>query len=58
MVVERGKKEEQEEEPTTSLVLAGGAEEGKDVAGAVHNAMALLEGILREAPAQGVKRVA
>jgi hypothetical protein len=55
-MVERGKKEDQEE--PTSLVLAGGAEEGKDVAGAVHNAMALLEGILREAPAQGVKRVA
>jgi len=58
MVVERGKKEEQEEPTTSLLVLAGGAEEGKDVAGAVHNAMALLEGILREAPAQGVKRVA
>jgi hypothetical protein len=55
-MVERGKKEDQEE--PTSLVLAGGAKEGKDVAGAVHNAMALLEGILREAPAQGVKRVA
>jgi hypothetical protein len=55
-MVERGEKEDQEE--PTSLVLAGSAEEGKDVAGAIHNAMALLEGILREASAQGVKRVA
>jgi hypothetical protein len=45
MVVERGEKEDQEE--PASLVLAGGAEEGEDVAGAIHNAMALLEGILR-----------
>jgi DDE superfamily endonuclease len=55
-MVERGKKEDQEE--PTSLVLAGGVEKGKEVAGAIPNAMALLEGILREAPAQGVKRVA
>ena len=55
-MVERGEKEDQEE--PSSLVLAGSAEEGKDVAGAIHNAMALLEGILREASAQGVKRVA
>ncbi len=39
-------------------MLAGGTEEGKEVAGAIPNAMALLEGILREVPAQGVKRVA
>jgi hypothetical protein len=56
-MVERGKKEEQEEEPA-SFVLAGGTEEGKEVAGAISNAMALLEGILKEAPTRGVKRVA
>jgi SRSO17 transposase len=55
--VERGKKEDQEE-PAAPPVLAGGAEEGKDVAGAVHNAMALLESVLREAPAQRVESVA
>lgn len=54
--VERGKKEDQEE--PASPVLAGGAEEGKEMVGAIHNAVALLEGILREAPARGVKRVA
>ncbi len=54
--VEGGEKEDQEE-PAPS-VLAGGAEEGKDVAGAIHNAVALLEGVLREAPAQGVESVA
>jgi len=53
---ERGKKEDHEE--PASVVLAGGAEEGKEMAGAIHNALALLEGILREAPARGVKRVA
>jgi DDE superfamily endonuclease len=55
-MVERGKKEDQEE--PAPLVLAGGAEEGKEMAGAIRNALALLEGILREAPARGVKRVA
>ena len=54
--VERGKKEGQE--GSAPCVLARGAEEGKEVAGAIHNAMALLESILREAPTQGVKRVA
>ncbi|MCA1719500.1 MAG: IS701 family transposase [Actinobacteria bacterium] len=55
-MVERGKKEDQEEQ--ISLVLAGGTEEGKEVAGAVRNAVALLEGILSEAPTRGVKGVA
>jgi hypothetical protein len=55
---ERGKKEDQEEEPPAPSVLAGGAEEGKEVAGAIPNAMALLEVILGESPARGVKRVA
>jgi hypothetical protein len=55
---ERKKKEDQEEEESTSFMLARGTEEGKEVAGAIPNAMALLEGVLREAPAQGAKRVA
>lgn len=55
-MVERGEKEGQEE--PASVVPAGGAEEGKEMAGAIHNALALLEGILGEAPARGVKRVA
>lgn len=55
-MVERGKKEDQKE--PASLVLAGGAKEGKEVAGAIHNALALLEGILGEAPTRGVKGVA
>jgi len=55
-MVERGEKEDQEE--PASLVLAGGAEEGKEMARAIHNALALLEGIFREAPAPGIKRVA
>jgi hypothetical protein len=45
---ERGKKTDHEE--PASLVLARGTEEGKEVAGAIPNAMALLESILREAP--------
>lgn len=39
-------------------VLAGGAEGGEGVAGAVGNAVALLEGVLRSAPAQGAKSAA
>jgi hypothetical protein len=39
-------------------VLAGGFEDGKGVAGAVGNAEALLEGVLREAPAKGATRAA
>ena len=39
----RGKKE-------TQSVLAGGLEGGKGVVGAVGNAVALLEGVLRDAP--------
>jgi hypothetical protein len=54
---ERKKKEEQEEKPASSM-LAGGFEVGKEVAGTIPNAMALLEGILGEAPARGAKRVA
>ena len=54
---ERGKKEDREE-LATSFVLARGAEAGKEVAGAVRNAMALLESVLQEAPTRGVERVA
>jgi len=47
----RGKKEDPE-------VLAGGFEGGKGVAGTVGDALALLEGVLRSAPAFRVKSVA
>lgn len=47
----RGKKEGDE-------VLAGGVESGKGVAGAVGDGVALLEGILRSAPAGGTKSAA
>jgi hypothetical protein len=47
----RGKKE--------SLgVLAGGVEGGEWMAGAVGNALALLEGVLRSAPAEGARSAA
>jgi len=39
-------------------VLAGGVEGGKGVAGTMDNAVALLEGVLRDAPAQGAKSAA
>jgi hypothetical protein len=44
----RGKKE-------TQSVLAGGLEGGKGVVGAVGNAVALLEGVLRDAPPKELK---
>jgi Transposase DDE domain len=47
--VERGKKGERK---LAASVLARGTKEGEDVAGAVRNAVALLEGVLREAPAE------
>ena len=47
----RGEKEDPE-------VLAGGAQGGKGVAGTVGDALALLEGVLRSAPAFRVKSVA
>jgi hypothetical protein len=53
----RGEGKKEEEEERASFMLAGGTEEGKEVAGAIPNAMALVEGILRDAPAQGVRRV-
>jgi hypothetical protein len=45
----RGKKEDQ---APVSYVLASGVEEGESVAGAVRNAMAILERVLRQVPAQ------
>jgi hypothetical protein len=47
----RGKKE-------TPSVVAGGVEGSEGVAGAVDNAEAILEGVLRSAPAAGAKSVA
>jgi hypothetical protein len=47
----RGKKE-------TTSVLAGGAKSGEGVAGALCNAVAILESVLRDAPAAGAKSTA
>ena len=41
-----------------SSVLARGTKEGEDMAGALRNALALLEGVLREAPAQRTAKAA
>ena len=54
--VERGKKGDSK--PPPSFVLARGPKEGEGVAGAVRNALAILEGVLREAPAQGTAKAA
>jgi hypothetical protein len=45
-------------EKETLGVLAGGVEGGEGVAGTVGDAMALLEGVLRSAPAEGAKSAA
>ena len=51
-VAGRGKKENPEGTSESLLaVVAGGAEEGEGVVGAVGDAVALLEGVLRQAPA-------
>jgi DDE superfamily endonuclease len=50
-----GKKEERYH---ATSVVAPGAAEGALVAGALRNAMAILEGVLRDAPATGAKSVA
>jgi hypothetical protein len=42
----------------TPSVVAGGAEGGEGVAGALRNAIAILEGVYRSAPAEGVGRAA
>ena len=54
--VERGKKGKRK--PPSSSVLTTGTKKGEDAAGAVRNALALLEGVLREAPAQGTAKAA
>ena len=54
--VERGKKGERKN--SASSVLARGTKKSEDVAGAVGDALALLEGVLREAPAQGTAKAA
>jgi SRSO17 transposase len=54
--VERGKKGDSKA-PATS-VLARGTKKGEDLAGALRNALALLESVLREAPAQGTAKAA
>jgi hypothetical protein len=46
------------EKAPPSSVLAGGAQDGKGVAGAVGNAEALLEGVPRQAPAKGATKAA
>ena len=51
-----GKKEDRH--PSTTPVVAAGAAEGALVAGALRNAVAILEGILRYAPASGAKKAA
>lgn len=48
---ERGEKEGRKPAASSS-VLVGGVEEGKGLAGAVRNAFALLEGVLRQGPAR------
>lgn len=51
-----GKKEDRH--PATSTVVAAGAAEGALVASALRNAVAILEGVLRYAPASGAKKAA
>jgi len=53
--VERGKKGDRK---PASSVLARGTKKSEEMAGAVHNAVALLEGVLRQAPAQGTAKAA
>ena len=46
----RGKKEDPEGSPRELLAVLGGAEESEGVAGTVGDGVALLEGVLRQAP--------
>ncbi len=55
---ERGEKGGQEAAAEAADVVAEGVEEGEGVAGAVGNAVALLESVLGSSPAKGVRRVA
>ncbi len=45
-------------EKEDACVLAGGLEGGEGLAGTVGDALAILEGVLRSAPARGAKSVA
>jgi hypothetical protein len=49
---------ENSEGPSRLTAVVTGAEKGEGVAGAVYDAAALLEGVLQQAPAEGVKSVA
>jgi hypothetical protein len=51
-------KKERASSSRSSAVMAGGAEGGKGMAGAVHNAVAILEGIHRQGPARRVESIA
>jgi len=42
----------------SSAIMAGGAEAGKGVAGTLHNAFAILEGVHRQGPARRVESIA
>ena len=53
----RGEKEDRHP-ATTPPVVAAGAAEGALVAGALRNAVAILEGVLRYAPSSGAKKAA
>jgi DDE superfamily endonuclease len=56
---ERGKKERAASSSSrTSTAVAASAEAGKGVAGALHNGVAILEGIHREGPARRVESIA
>ena len=54
--VERGKKGDSK--PPASSVLARGTKKSEEMAGAIRNAHALLEGVLREAPTQATAKAA
>jgi hypothetical protein len=54
----RGKKERVSSSSGSSAVVAASTEGGKGVAGALHNAFAILEGVLRDAPATRAKSAA
>lgn len=53
----RGKKE-RGASSSSSAVMAGGTEAGKGVAGALHNGVAILEGVHRQGPARRVESIA
>ena len=54
----RGKKERAASSSCSSAIMAASAEEGKGMAGALRNAMAILEGIHRQGPARRVESIA